>query len=455
MATYVIATNGDNATGTGSEANPWADVGKFTSVAQPGDTLLCRGGTYSASVNVSPTGNANNWIAIKNYPDELPEWTFNSAATTDSIFRLGGGAEYVILDGLVVRDNNLGRGISVADAAFITIRNCVVHDVNQRGIGGSGDDITIEDNTLYNCAEVNLNYGLSDLGGGWPGIIATTTGSGGAICNRWLVRRNYVYNSWGEGLLIQVGDGCSVLDNRVRNTFSKSVYLNKLSNSIILRNTIWVDDATYNRDGRAADGISWAAEGTGTPSSSPVNLTIANNIITGVRHGIDYFFHSGNTNNNNTYSGFVVAFNVCYQLGGCAVDLDDVAAARPQPTGNLMHNNLFHGTMTVSPTDDDGWTFTHNVWTTGVPGGGAHTNTIAGTPVYVSANNSGDPYGFMLAPNSIGIRQGTKLAAVLDDFLTRLRDETPTIGAFEYLQAVGGRQTWRGFTPARGEHRRR
>jgi len=47
MATYYIATTGNDTTGNGSEATPWATFAKFLSSSASGDTCIVAAGTYT------------------------------------------------------------------------------------------------------------------------------------------------------------------------------------------------------------------------------------------------------------------------------------------------------------------------------------------------------------------------------------------------------------------------
>lgn len=47
MATYYIATTGNDTTGDGSSGNPWLTLAKFLSSSTSGDTCICGAGTYT------------------------------------------------------------------------------------------------------------------------------------------------------------------------------------------------------------------------------------------------------------------------------------------------------------------------------------------------------------------------------------------------------------------------
>lgn len=47
MATYYIATTGNDTTGNGSSATPWLTISKAHTSASSGDTIICKDGTYT------------------------------------------------------------------------------------------------------------------------------------------------------------------------------------------------------------------------------------------------------------------------------------------------------------------------------------------------------------------------------------------------------------------------
>ncbi len=82
--TYFIAPDGNDATGDGSIENPWQNLQFVVNKAQPGDHIVCRGGTYHPSANtdgkytvrIKTSGTADAPIIIRNYQDEKPVFDF-------------------------------------------------------------------------------------------------------------------------------------------------------------------------------------------------------------------------------------------------------------------------------------------------------------------------------------------------------------------------------------------
>ena len=99
---YYISPTGSDTTGNGSASLPWATVTKFLTVATAGDTLYCRGGTYTgdaAHVITSVSGTAAAPITITNYTGETPVFQGDGAAYDYGILGRFGASHWVI-DGL-------------------------------------------------------------------------------------------------------------------------------------------------------------------------------------------------------------------------------------------------------------------------------------------------------------------------------------------------------------------
>ncbi len=82
--TFYIAPTG-NDSGDGTFDSPWYNLQKAVDAVVPGDTIICRGGTYyptmmkdgtKTTVRLTSSGTAAKRITIKNYPGEAPIFNF-------------------------------------------------------------------------------------------------------------------------------------------------------------------------------------------------------------------------------------------------------------------------------------------------------------------------------------------------------------------------------------------
>jgi hypothetical protein len=129
LTTYYISPTGNDTTGTGSIALPWRTLSKFYGQAVAGDTLYCRGGTYSSTtgIYVTSVGTVAAPITVAAYSGEAP--VFDGGSVADS-FAIGfhGGAQYHVIDGLSF-DNFRPTQFAVIDikdtgTAHFIIRDC-------------------------------------------------------------------------------------------------------------------------------------------------------------------------------------------------------------------------------------------------------------------------------------------------------------------------------------------
>src|SRR5712691_1573468 len=71
-ATYYVSTSGSDAS-AGTLAAPFATLQKAVNLANPGDTIYMRGGTYAiVQTAITRSGNSGSYINIFNYPGEVP-----------------------------------------------------------------------------------------------------------------------------------------------------------------------------------------------------------------------------------------------------------------------------------------------------------------------------------------------------------------------------------------------
>ena len=212
MATYYIATTGNDTTGNGSSGNPWATLSKAYSSSTGGDTIECAAGTYTfatASMSTARTLRAASNVAVifdgasaDRYWGLGGNWTFtgitfqNISQTNSSNYPIfgylntsgSGTATFTncIFKSLIVRSDNAAYGgvmgtfansgafvltsclmfnitpvsgyafgkLFARDNLTVTLTGCVIAFVslseNFRLIGDSTVTLTIKNTIIYN-----------------------------------------------------------------------------------------------------------------------------------------------------------------------------------------------------------------------------------------------------------------------------------------------------------------
>ena len=269
-STYYVATNGADATGDGSDANPWRTIQFAVDQVAPGDTILVRSGTY-AGFRIEKSGAAEAWITLKAAPGaevlinkpgpnnkhdsniEVETWEgdgvvaywiiegFEVANAPNWGIDLRGNdqnhSHHIIVRGNTVHHNGVASGKSGIFTAFVDdvlIENNESYANGEHGIyhSNSGDNPVIRGNVLHhnpNCG-IHMN---GDLSQGGDGIISNglveknviyENGTGGCSginldgVTGTLVRNNLLYQNHAGGIsLFQENGAVCSQNNRILN----------------------------------------------------------------------------------------------------------------------------------------------------------------------------------------------------------------------------------------------
>ena len=167
-AKYFVATNGsDSNKGTNISA-PFATLGKAAGLANPGDLIYLRGGTYkpSGGISLSRNGSPTQPIRVRPYPGENVVFDFSGEGTGSDGISISGDCWWLF--GLEI--TNAGHnGIRFSGASNI-VEQCVVHDCRNTGIHITGDTNTSY-NLVLNCDSFR-NYDAAAHGQNADGFTA-------------------------------------------------------------------------------------------------------------------------------------------------------------------------------------------------------------------------------------------------------------------------------------------
>lgn len=292
--TYFVATNG-NDSNAGTEAAPWLTVRKALATIKAGDTLIIRGGQYSAVTTgwyLANSGTASQPITITNYPGEqvlliapaatvsgnyVIKCTPNSGVTPK--------ADYVRIIGTDVSPRPLPNsvtsqkgivmmGVVGAIAPAVMAIDCDFWEV-------AGVDFV---DVAYGIFTRKINHGLNSS-------------------DNWNVHNNRVYGYFRESGMQFNGNYNRIENNEIYKVNNRldtpygCQLLNLLGNNNIVRGN------TLSRLGSTSRCIGILLEW----DLADANL-IENNVISEVPNGITSLGGDGNTIRNNRMSGTDTAF---------------------------------------------------------------------------------------------------------------------------------------------------
>lgn len=192
-AVYTVDPAGDDAAG-GRAEQPWRTIRHAAAVAQAGDVVVVRAGTYVEWVSLTRSGAAGAPIEFRGEPGA----TLVSPDPTGSLsaFDFAAGVGYIVLDGftarggfhetiflrggvhdVVVRNCEVyGNrvGLWVAGASDVLVERCSIHDNTSLGllVSGASRDITVRDTV---SADNDDGRGCSGDGDGFA-VNETATG---------------------------------------------------------------------------------------------------------------------------------------------------------------------------------------------------------------------------------------------------------------------------------------
>ena len=167
------------------------------------------------------------------------------------------------------------------------------------------------------------------------------------------------------------------------------------------------------------------------PERAVADVTITNNLVTGMSSGIQYW-HDEERTRANTYRRIRVLHNVFKDIAAAPIRIDPVPSARRRPVANVAANNVIYSGYdgrTLMVGNRSAWRITHNAFPDGTPSDSGSGN-VAADPAFADAG-AGAPAGFRLEKGSPLIGAGTPVRGVPRDMWGARRTAPPSIGLHE------------------------
>jgi parallel beta-helix repeat protein len=428
-ATYYVSPTGVDTNNGTTLTTPVKTIKKALSKAKlSGDIVYVMTGTYVETVTIGQSG-----ITLSAYPNNKPiiDGTTKLPNTDwgDLIYVTGNNNK---ISGFEVKNSNVtgayqgGYGVEL-EGHHNTVSKMNVHHTWEAGIMVTGDYNTVEDSTIWQAARAYINTTASS---GWgTGLSAARNQSSAAIkpgiTSYATLRRNTVYNNYGEGLSCYEADHCVIEDNIVYDNWTVGMYLSDATNSLVQRNMIYFSSkpAISTRNNANPGGIWLADEVSTVPRSA--NNTIINNFI----YNTDFEAFTWSSVPRSGLNNVLIANNTIVSGGlftgsGGGDAIVNVASQ--------IRNNIFGASDVPGKT---GITFSNNNWSA-PPATAKSTTDVAGDPQIAKTGTTTpgtltSAYFKLLSTSSV-INAGMPLTAVKDDFFKTVRGATaPDIGGHE------------------------
>lgn len=328
-AVYVAPNGSDSNTGTIDK--PYATVYYAISKAKAGTVIYVRGGTYNQNIVITKSGTKDNYIQIKNYPNEKPIFDHTNYSTDGGAMIDFSNVSYVHIEGLTLCHKNLvshsGYGIKMNKGKYIILKNIEIYDIN------------VPDPTSSNV--------------GANAIILYANDASNPISNI-LIDSCYIHDcqtGWSEGVSVNGNsEYVNVINSRIENIGNIGLdfagHFNACKDSSL-------DQARYcTAVGNVVKGcVSPNATSYGLYNDGGRNNTFDRNIVTECSGGIEIGSEEGGAYADYPVKGVVVKNNLVYNniQAGISVGGYDNSA-----TGIVCDTKVYNNTLVNNGNDNEG-----------------------------------------------------------------------------------------------------
>jgi parallel beta-helix repeat protein len=428
---YVSVTGNDANPGT--LESPFKTITKGASVLRPGDTLFVRNGTYGEALTVAVSGTVSAPITIAAYPNEKPiidgQGKFPSQKGKPLVTLKG---SYIHMDGFEVRnsDRPTSGGI-VMDGDHNIISHMNVHHHFEAGVLARGDYSIVEDSSVWENAYQNCRASgcpPSPYGEGhWATGLSAARNPINGITDHAILRRNIVFDNWGEGLSAYEAKNIVMEDNTVYDNWATDVYVSDASGVLLQRNLIYRTSADAIGNGRPC--IQLADERSDKPRSFG-NTLINNMCLNGSIYAFSWTGVPGTGMVDDLIANNTVV-NGSLRTGAAT----GTTAARNVNT-RIVNNIFLDDGVTAKIPSVEGLTFSNNLWSKHPPEAAMDARSIVADPkiARVGTITPGKltPEFFAITSKSPACSAGLDLGAVVSvDAVHHSRHTPPCIGAYE------------------------
>ena len=170
---------------------------------------------------------------------------------------------------------------------WIEFKNAIVTGCVQHGIYADGQNITIENNEVYNTARSNATSDTVNClqpNSGWGSAIKVRVG--GENIN---IRGNKVHDNCGEGIATTRGKNVLIENNIVYDNFGVNIYIDNSPFTVVRKNISYATGLSHLRNGNRPTGIAMGEEYYSGWGAQLHDIEIYGNIITDCGSGISAY----------------------------------------------------------------------------------------------------------------------------------------------------------------------
>ena len=416
---------------------PWKTINKATRTVVPGDLVYIREGSYHEYVSINRSGTQSQPIRIFAYPGESPVMDGENTLPTNNDGLLTIDGNWVEVNGLEVRYSHY-VGISLY-GSHNTLSNVYVHHSWRNGVYLNGDYNILQDSRIWR------NSLQSEGGGTGSSGIAASRDEVDGITDYATIRRNEVWENWGQGINVHEAKNVVIEGNTVFDSYTANIYIHDITNVLCQKNFVYMNlSNTYMGVSGSKVGIMLGQE-YGLKSDGTFNgniqinvsaIQVINNILYGNHR--NFFWYTGDivgagmTNvlfaNNTFVNGSGANTN-----GNSNIILDRGVNSNVRFINNIVQQDDVLPLIDVEP--NNGITFSYNLWSKN------HISAVTGTGDIVAdpkLAKTGQPYlvnWFLLTSTSPAINAALSLPEVPADYFGNLKGAAPDMGGSSTFSA--------------------
>jgi hypothetical protein len=296
---YYVATTGNDNDG-GTTDRPFLTINKAAAVAQAGDVVIIKSGTYVQTTNIKPA-NSGVGIAPITYRAEVAgqaiidgQSSVPTIASREGLIHVS-GKNWLVFDGLRIINSGFFGILMTNTASNITVKNCSTFMTGASGVcGANSSNITVLNNTIQKaCMAPSAGTGTNEC-------ITMASVEGFEVAYNTVFDRLTDPNNGGEG--IDAKNAClngKIHHNKVYDLIRLGIYVDayakNLTNVEVYANTV------YN----CSSGITVASE----EGATVLNVKVYDNIvrdISGVGIRLAGYLNNGPLQDVDVYNNTIV-----------------------------------------------------------------------------------------------------------------------------------------------------